>query len=101
MQLVAEPGILVDRNGSPRVLEAVDDRGADLRPPSARDPSSPRMGFSFRQWRPTLEVETYRVPLAIPAGRGGTLKRLRGVLPDHRLRPDGPARLGPPWPGPP
>jgi hypothetical protein len=39
------------------------------------------MGFSFRQWQPTLEVETYRVPLAIPAGRGGTLKRLRGVLP--------------------
>ncbi len=81
LQLVAEPGILTDRNGSPRVLEALDDRGADLRPPSARDPSSPRMGFSFRQWRPTLEVETYRVPLAIPAGRGGTLKRLRGVLP--------------------
>ena len=81
LQLVAEPGILVDRNGSPRLLEALDDRGADLRPPSARDPSSPRMGFSFRQWRPTLEVETYRIPLAIPAARGGTLKRLRGVLP--------------------
>ncbi len=81
LQLIAEPGILVDRNGSPRVLEALDDRGADLRPPSARDPSSPRVGFSFRQWRPTLEVESYRIPLAIPAARGGTLKRLRGVLP--------------------
>jgi hypothetical protein len=81
VQLVAEPGILVDRNGSPRVLEALDDRGADLRPPSARDPSSPRMAFSLRQWQPMLDVEAYRVPLGIPASRGGTLKRLRGVLP--------------------
>ena len=78
--LVAEPGLHVDRNGSPRVLEALDDRGADLRPPSARDPSS-RGIFSYRQWRPTLGVQPYRVPLAVPAARGGMLKRLRGVLP--------------------
>ncbi len=81
LQLVAEPGILVDRNGSPRVLEALDDRGADLRPPSARDPSAPRVGLTFRQWRPSLEVEAYRIPLGIPETRAGAFKRLRGVLP--------------------
>ncbi len=81
LQLVAEPGVHVDRNGSPRLLEALDDRGADLRPPSTRDPSSRGMGSPFRQWRPTLSVQPYRIPLAIPAGRGGSLKRLRGALP--------------------
>jgi hypothetical protein len=80
LQLAAEPGLHVDRNGSPRVLEAVDDRGGDLRPASTRDPSW-RMGLPFRQWRPEVEAETYRIPLAIPAARGGMLARFRGVLP--------------------
>ncbi len=80
LQLVAEPGVLVDRNGSPRVLEVLDDRGADLRPASMRDPSSRVAGSPFRQWA-AVSVQPYQVPLAIPAARGGTLGRLRGVLP--------------------
>lgn len=90
LQLAAEPGVHVDRHGSPRLLEALDDRGADLRPPSTRDPSSRGMGFSLRQWRPLLSSQPYRVPLAIPAGRGGTLKRLRGALPIVALARTGP-----------
>ena len=81
LQLIAEPGVHLDRNGPPRLLEALDDRGADLRPASTRDPSSRGMGFPFRQWLPVLSAQPYRVPLAIPAGRGGTLRRLRGGLP--------------------
>jgi hypothetical protein len=80
LQVVAEPGLILERNGSPRLEEALDDRGADLRPASPRDPAL-RTGFSFRQWQPTLSVQAYRVPLAIPAERGGTLRRLRGTLP--------------------
>ena len=39
------------------------------------------MGLPFRQWRPVLSAQSYRVPLAIPSARGGTLRRLRGALP--------------------
>jgi hypothetical protein len=95
LQLAAEPGLLVDRNGPPRVLEARDDRGADLRPGSARDAMSPRMSSIFRQWKPELEVEAYRVPLAIPAGPGGTLRRFRGVLPIVAYARTGPLLTAP------
>lgn len=95
LQLAAEPGVLLDRNGPPRLLEALDDRGADLRPPSTRDTSSRGMGFPFRQWRPTLVTQAYRIPLAIPAGRGGTLKRLRGALPVFAFARTGPLMVAP------
>jgi hypothetical protein len=90
LQIVAEPGLVIDRNGPPRILEAIDDKGEDLRPASTYDPAT-RNAFSFRQWRPDmLGFLPYRVPLAIPASRGGTLKRLRGFLPISVVARTGP-----------
>jgi hypothetical protein len=93
LRLVAEPGLEVERNGMPRVFEALDDSGADLRPESTQDPS--RNVFSARQWLPGPSVQMYRVPLAIPAGRGGNLKRLRGCLPIVVAAREGPIMIVP------
>jgi hypothetical protein len=90
LNLVPEPGLKIARNGSPRVFEAVDARGADLRPTSTLDPSA-QNEFPFRQWRPEgLGAITYRLPLRYPAARGGTLKRLRGELPISVVARTGP-----------
>jgi hypothetical protein len=93
LRLVAEPGLEIERNGTPRVFEALDDHGADLRPESTQDQS--RNAFSARQWLPGPSVQMYRVPLAIPAGRGGTLKRLRGCLPIIVAAREGPILIVP------
>lgn len=88
--LAPEPGLEIDRNGSPRVVEAVDDRGVDLRPASTFDPS-PQRANMFRQWRPEASgALTFRVPLAIPASPGGTLKAFRGDLPITAMARTGP-----------
>ncbi len=90
VHLVPEPGLVVDRNGPPRLAEAVDDRGADLRAASTFDPAT-RNAPAPRQWRggsPTALA--YKIPLAIPAARGGTLVRLRGHLPVVVLARTGP-----------
>jgi hypothetical protein len=90
LNLVPEPGLVMARNGSPRVFEAVDDKGADLRPASTFSPSSLNE-YPFRQWRPdTLAPITYKLPLAYPPARGGTLKRLRGELPISVVARTGP-----------
>ncbi len=90
LQLFPEPGLEIDRNGSPRVDEAVDDKGTDLRPESTFDPS-PQRANMFRQWRPEAPgALAFRVPLAIPAALGGTLKQFRGDLPITALARTGP-----------
>jgi HAMP domain-containing protein len=93
LRLVAEPGLEVERNGLPRVFEALAESGADLRPESTQDQS--RTAFSARQWLPGPSVQIYRVPLAIPSGRGGTLKRLRGCLPIVVSAREGPIMIVP------
>ena len=90
LQIVPEPGLEIDRNGSPRVDEAVDDKGADLRPESTAE-TNPQRANMFRQWRPEAAgALTFRVPLAIPKALGGTLKQFRGDLPITALARTGP-----------
>jgi hypothetical protein len=79
-QLVAEPGIFLGRNGPIRLIEAIDDRGRDLRASSPLIP--PDRSVSLRRWNEDgLKLLTYRVPLTWPADRGRRLARLRGYAP--------------------
>ncbi len=90
LNLFPEPGLVIDRNGQPRVVEALDDKGTDLRPASTVDRT---VGYQspFRQWRPdNLGAIVYRIPLGYPASRGGVLKRFRGDLPISVVARTGP-----------
>ncbi len=82
LDVVAEPGICLQINGSARIVEATDDRGRDLRPTSTADPTTNHYNFSFRQWdRPDGQAFTYRLPLSLPEDRGRTIARFRGDVP--------------------
>ena len=79
LELVAEPGILIQPNGPPRVVEAIDDRGRDLRAPSlsTASPSPER-----RDWASEiLSSLDYGLPMHLPEDRGARVARLRGFLP--------------------
>ncbi len=90
VEVAAEPGIAIERNGSPRVIEVRDDKGANLLPATTFDPAS-RNVYPFRLWRnDSLSTISYKIPLGIPAARGGTLKHLRGVLPINAVVRTGP-----------
>jgi hypothetical protein len=82
LDVVAEPGILIDRNGPVRLQEVVDDRGRDLRP-DAGTPSGPVANpFSFRSWsQEQIGVLAHKLPLKLPEDRGRRIARLRGYVP--------------------
>ena len=79
LELSAEPGILIDRNGSILLNQAEDEQGRDLRPASTADPAPM---FTPRQWsQEQIGTFIYRLPLQLPAERGRTIARLRGYVP--------------------
>ena len=79
LDVVAEPGILIDRNGPIRLHEATDEQGRDLRPASSRDAN---INMTQRQWsQEGLGTFAYRLPLALPTDRGRAIARLRGFVP--------------------
>lgn len=80
MDVIAEPGILMERNGSARVQEARDEEGHDLKPAVANDTST--TSNSGRQWS-IEEVGrfSYRLPLHLPESRGKKIVKLRGFIP--------------------
>jgi hypothetical protein len=80
IQLFAEPGRIIDRNGPPRLLEAVDDRGQDLRTDSGWEPAS-RSSYGRRFDQGQLVILSYPIPLKLPDDPGRKVRRLRGVLP--------------------
>jgi hypothetical protein len=80
LDVVAEPGILIDRNGPIRVQQAIDDQGRDLRAPSSQDAGS--TATIHRQWpHEAIGMFTYHLPLKLPEDRGRTIARLRGFVP--------------------
>jgi hypothetical protein len=81
MTIVAEPGLLIAPNGPPRLIEAVDDAGRDLRPPPA--PPTPATATGLGPWSQAAELSTlsYRVALALPEPRGRGIRRLKGYVP--------------------
>lgn len=82
LEVVAEPGILIDRNGAIRLREAVDDRGRDLRPESTADAVASQNPFSLRMWsQEQISTFRYQLPLKLPEGRGSRIVRLRGFVP--------------------
>ena len=79
LQAFVEPGRFLDFDGLPR-LEATDDRGRPVPPPSAgaewprpHDPSSNVPG--------AIGVLQWRLPLGLPDPQAVELRRLRGTLP--------------------
>jgi hypothetical protein len=81
LQIVAEPGLIIERNGPPRLLEATDDQDRDLCSVQVSDSSSPGAN-PMRRWDSTiLGTLTYTIPLKLPEPRGTRIKRLRGYVP--------------------
>jgi hypothetical protein len=92
IQVFAEPGLVIDGRGPIRVLEAVDDRGQDLRPvpePKPEGPAQPHpalvvvsSGFSdtrFDFGGPGIIQQ--RVPLRLPTESARRIGRLRCEVP--------------------
>ena len=79
IQAIVEPNRFVEMNGAPRV-EAVDDRGRTLPPPSI-DSLQPRQ--SSRGWNVpgAIGLLQWRLPLGFPAEDASSLRSLRGNLP--------------------
>ncbi|MDB5351709.1 MAG: hypothetical protein JWN86_2956 [Planctomycetota bacterium] len=79
LEIEAEPGITIERNGPVRIQEAIDERGRDLHSSSI---STPPPSFSLRQWsQEQLSVLSHSIPLSLPADRGRSIARLRGYVP--------------------
>ncbi len=79
IQVLAEPRMTIGQNGSIRVLEAVDDRGQSLLPPTATLDALPEMPvlYDFNA------VASLKLPILLsrPDRPGRTVERLRGVIP--------------------
>jgi hypothetical protein len=80
IQMFAEPGLVIDRHGPPQVIEALDDRGRDLRCASRDDPVK-WMPHGRRFDHGDLGILSYQVPLELPDDSARSLERLRGSLP--------------------
>jgi hypothetical protein len=80
LELAGEPGLVLERNGPVRLIEALDDQGRDLTLSTAED--SPSSGYSVRLWDstdpPTLPI---RLRMNLPSIRGRSIARLRGYIP--------------------
>jgi hypothetical protein len=77
--LAAEPRLFLTQRGLPQLSEVSDDRGNSLIPTSAgrRAPSPFEVGFPMTSG-PVMHL---KVPLHRPAEAGGTIKKMRGVIP--------------------
>jgi hypothetical protein len=79
LDILAEPGILIERNGPIRIQGAVDEKGRDLRAPP---PSESHVPQAVRPWsQESLGTFTARVTLQMPADRGQRIARLKGIVP--------------------
>lgn len=78
MQIAVEPRLSLTQNGPLRLIEAEDDKGNPLVPPTSGNPvlhSSAYFGFSQG---PVIPIQA---PLARPTAPGTTIRRLKGVVP--------------------
>ena len=78
IQAIVEPNRFVEMNGPPRV-EAVDDQGRTLPPPSidSLQPRQPSRGWNVPG---AIGVLQWRVPLGFPVEDASSLRSLRGTL---------------------
>jgi len=76
--LAAEPRLSITQNGSPRVIEAVDDRGKSLLIPAEQVTALHSSGYFGMNPSPLVR---FRVDLAYPETAGRRIGRLRGVMP--------------------
>lgn len=80
LEIVAEPGILIEGNGAIRLLEASDDRGRDLR--GVLPTGAAQASITPRSWSSdSLSVHRVALPLDVPEERGKSIARLRGDVP--------------------
>lgn len=78
MQIVAEPRLTMSVEGSPRVLEAIDDRGQSLTIDARNEPQKRYAGYSFGYVTPAeASMMQLPLPLRYPAEPGKTIRRLR------------------------
>jgi hypothetical protein len=88
---MAEPGLAIERNGSPHIQEAAADSGEDLRPTWSSSAGSPGYGMNLgRRWAAEACELDYALSLSLPAARPGVIRRLRGYLPIMALARTGP-----------
>jgi hypothetical protein len=82
LQVAAEPRMAITQNGPLKLVEALDDKGNNLLPPSAPEEPVRRVGSYFSSatmaGMPSVQVQ---VQLRHPHEPGQTIKRLRGTLP--------------------
>jgi len=79
LEVEAEPGILIDRGGPIKIIEAIDDKGRDLRAPATSERFGPG---GLRSWGlETLGTFSASFPMNLPQDRGTKIARLRGVVP--------------------
>lgn len=82
LQVLAEPRLMISQGGPPRLLEAVDDRGQSLLPPSSPGTSIQRVsgysGYNFDSNPCSVQMQ---IPLKLPDKPGQFIKILRGSIP--------------------
>jgi hypothetical protein len=81
LQVAGEPRLALSQNGphQVQVLEAVDNRGNSLMPPSTDGPTFNRSaGFLGFTYGPVMQLQAH---LHRPIGAGETIAKLRGVIP--------------------
>lgn len=79
LQIVGEPRLAVHQTASPRLIEAVDDRGNSLIPQNSENPAFHRFsGYFGMASGPVVPVNAI---LHRPIDAGTTIKKLRGVIP--------------------
>jgi hypothetical protein len=83
VELIAEPGLLIERNGLPRIVEAIDSTEKDMRFGSKKLMSTNGVSnYSTRNWYSNaLSSLTYQISLGAPKSHEAKLKHLRGTLP--------------------
>jgi hypothetical protein len=81
LQVAAEPGLIIDRNGPTRLLEAIDDLDRDLRAAQVAEPGRPSLNPG-RRWDATdISTLTESIALKLPEPPANRIKRLRGYVP--------------------
>jgi hypothetical protein len=81
LQIDAEPGLIIEPNGLPRLLEAINDQDYDLRAAQVVPPGRP-FPNPIRRWdAPGLCSLAESITLKPAEPRGSKIKRLRGFVP--------------------
>jgi hypothetical protein len=81
LAVLAEPGLMVRRNGAVSVTDATDERGRSLRAPSPPAPLDPEPTNQFRQAMEESDAIQVNAFLTAPDPPAKMIRRLRGKVP--------------------